>query len=159
MRWILVDRFLELEKGSYAKTIKNVTLGEDHIHDQFPNYPIMPNTLIIEAMAQTGGILAGYSLGFKRQIFLAKIEKVTFNDIVIPGDQMIMQAWVDDLREEGCRVKAQTSVGDKVIAQAYIMFVGLENPNGNNGSPKKIGKDFIFASDLLAALGLKLDNN
>jgi len=158
MRWILIDRFIELQKNSYAKAIKNVTLGEDHIHDQFPSYPIMPNTLIIEAMAQTGGILAGYSVGFKRQIFLAKIEKVTFNDIVIPGDQMVMEAWVDDLRDEGCRVKAQTCVDSKIIAQAYIMFVGLENPNGNNGSGKK-GKDFIFAGELLTALGLKLDNN
>lgn len=153
MRWILIDRFTEMKKDSYARAIKNVTMGEDHIHDQFPNYPIMPHSLIIESMAQTGGILAGYSLDFKRQIFLAKIEKATFHDIVRPGDQMILEAWIDDLRDEGCRIRATTTVNDTKTAEASIMFVGMETPE-----EKKDGDDFIFAKELLLVLNVKIDN-
>ena len=75
MRWIFVDRFVTLEKGRYAKAIKNVSMGEEHLHDHFPSYPVMPNTLIIEALAQTGGLLAGHSTDFKEKVILAKIEK------------------------------------------------------------------------------------
>lgn len=156
MRWILIDRFLELQKAKYAKALKNVTMGEDHIHDQYPSYPIMPQSLIIESMAQTGGILAGYSLEFKKQIFLAKIEQANFSEIARPGDQIILEAWIDDLRDEGCRVKAQATVSGKPVASAYIMFVCMSSPNGNN-SHSKNGDEFIFSKDLLAVLNLNVE--
>lgn len=150
----MIDRFIEMEKGKYAKALKNVTMGEDHIHDQFPSYPIMPNTLIIESMAQTGGILAGHSLDFKRQVFLAKLEKVTFYEIVRPGDQLMLEAWIDDLREEGGRIKAKAMVGETPIADASIMFVCLQNPNGNGSNN---GDSFIFGKDLLSNLNIQLN--
>ncbi|MCD6459851.1 beta-hydroxyacyl-ACP dehydratase [bacterium] len=154
MRWILIDRFIELKKNEYAKAIKNVTMGEDHIHDQFPSYPIMPNSLIIESMAQTGGILAGYSLDYKRQIFLAKIQKAIFKKIVRPGDQMILQAWLDDLRDEGCRIRAVATVDGEQAALADIMFVGLTKPNGGNSYGGN-EDEFIFGRELLSVLNLK----
>ncbi|MDX9703800.1 MAG: 3-hydroxyacyl-ACP dehydratase FabZ family protein [Candidatus Auribacterota bacterium] len=157
MRWIMIDRFLDLKKGEYAKAIKNVTMGEDHIHDQYPSYPIMPNTLIIEAMAQTGGILAGKSLDFKRQVFLAKLEKVTFYAMVCPGDQLILDAWIDDLREEGGRFTARAMVGDTLVADASIMFVCLKNPNGSS-THRKNGDEFIFGRELLSVLNLDLNS-
>ncbi len=154
MRWIMIDRFVEIDKGRYAKAVKNITMGEDHIHDQYPAFPVMPQTLIIECMAQAGGILAGYSLNFRRQIFLAKIEKASFNKLVRPGDQLVLQAWIDDLREEGCRVRSSASVNGKEIGKANIMFVGLENPNGSAGE----SKDFIFAKDLLRIMNIDVDS-
>ena len=155
MRWILVDRFVEMKKNEYARAIKNVTMGEDHIHDQYPSYPIMPNSLIIESMAQTGGILAGHSLDYKRQIFLAKIQKVVFSKIVRPGDQMVLEAWIDDLRDEGCRVNATTTVDGEKVAEADIMFVGLKNPNGD-GEGTNSDNEFIFGRELLSVLNLKV---
>ena len=157
MRWILIDRFLEMKKGEYAKAIKNVTMGEDHIHDKYPSYPIMPNSLIIESMAQTGGILAGKSLDFKRHVFLAKLEKVTFYELVYPGDQMVMEAWIDDLREEGGRFRAKTTVGDTVVAEANIMFVCLENPSGSL-SQNNNGDNFIFGRELMSVLNLEVNS-
>lgn len=153
MRWILIDRFTELDNGRYAKAIKNVTMGEDHIHDQYPAYPVMPQSLIIESMAQTGGILAGYSLNFQRSIFLAKIEKATFDKLVRPGDSMIIEAWIDDLRDEGCRVQTAVSVDEHTVASAHIMFVGMEHQsNGTSDS-----NDFIFAKELLSVLNIPTD--
>ena len=59
MRWIWIDRFVEFVDGSHAKAIKNVSLSEDHLHDHFPGFPVMPQSLMLEGMAQTGGILLG----------------------------------------------------------------------------------------------------
>ena len=59
MRWIWIDKFLEFRSGEFARAVKNVTLAEEHLHDHFPGYPVMPASLIIEGLAQAGGILVG----------------------------------------------------------------------------------------------------
>ena len=75
MRWIWIDRFLEFQRGKSAKALKNLSFAEDYFAEHFPGYPVMPGTLILEGLAQTGGILVGpnghlardigLSLGFK----------------------------------------------------------------------------------------------
>ena len=87
MRWFLIDKFIEIQKGKYAKAIKNITLGEDHLHDHFPTFPVMPNSLIIESLAQTAGVLAGYSKDFEQNVILSKINKAIFHRMALPGDQ------------------------------------------------------------------------
>ena len=67
MRWIWIDKFLEFRSGQFARAIKNLTLAEEHLHDHFPGYPVMPASLIIEGLAQTGGILVGEAGGFRRE--------------------------------------------------------------------------------------------
>src|SRR4051812_31658678 len=63
MRWIWIDKFLEFRSGQFARAIKNLTLAEEHLHDHYPGYPVMPASLIIEGLAQTGGILGGEAGG------------------------------------------------------------------------------------------------
>ena len=67
MRWYWIDRFVEFESGRYAKAIKNISLAEDHLHDHFPYYPMIPNSLVIEGMAQTGGLLVCEHNQFHRE--------------------------------------------------------------------------------------------
>ena len=67
MRWIWIDKFLEFRSGQFARAIKNLTLAEEHLHDHFPGYPVMPASLIIEGLAQTGGILVGEAGGSRRR--------------------------------------------------------------------------------------------
>ena len=76
MRWYWIDRFLEFESGRYAKAIKNVSLAEDYLHDHFPIYPMIPNSLVIEGMAQTGGLLVCEHSQFTEKVMLAKLPKV-----------------------------------------------------------------------------------
>ena len=79
MRWYWIDRFIEFESGSYAKAVKNVTLAEEHLHDHFPGFAVMPASLMIEGMAQTGGILLGETHDFARIVILAKVPKMAFH--------------------------------------------------------------------------------
>jgi len=84
MRWFWIDRFVEFESGSRARAVKNISLAEDHLHDHFPGYPVMPGTLMIEGMAQTSGILLGEMSGFDALIILAKVPKVVFHSLACP---------------------------------------------------------------------------
>ncbi len=71
-----------------AVSVKNVTLAEEHLHDHFPGYPVMPECLMIEAMAKTAGIFVGEAKNFEEKVILAKIKKAVFHDYVRPGDSL-----------------------------------------------------------------------
>ena len=127
MRWYWIDRFIEFESGRYAKAVKNISLAEDHLHDHFPNYPIIPNSLVIEGMAQTGGLLVCEYNEFAEKVILAKIAKAEFFCEAVPGDRLIYTAAIDDIKEEGARVSATSYKGDQLHAEAEIVFVHLND--------------------------------
>lgn len=92
--FLLVDRVLEFEPFKFIKAVKNITLNEPHFQGHFPMYPVMPGVLILEAMAQTGGIMVIKSIKDEMagKIFLfAGLDKVRFRRPVFPGDQLIIQ--------------------------------------------------------------------
>jgi 3-hydroxyacyl-[acyl-carrier-protein] dehydratase len=142
MRWFLIDRFICLEKGKRAVALKNVTLGEDHIHDSFPGFPMMPAPLIIESMAQTGGMLAGYTFDFKERVILAKVDRAVFFDFVLPGDQMRLEAELVEIRQEGCRTEGTVTVDGRKIAQIRLMFAHLPAEDA--------GANFVFTREFLS---------
>jgi len=78
MRWIWIDRFLTFESGKSARAVKNLSLAEDHFREHFPGYPIMPASLILEGLAQTGGILVGEANQFREKVVLAKVPFARF---------------------------------------------------------------------------------
>jgi len=137
MRWFLLDKFVKLEKGKYAKAIKNITLGEGHLHDHFCGFPVMPNALIIESLAQTAGILAGFSSDYKYPVILVKVQKAEFFEMALPGDTLELEAELSDIRQEGCRAQCWAHVADKKVAEVHLMFVHLRDtdktgvPEGN----------------------------
>jgi len=100
MRWIWIDRILELDKAERCVAVKNVSLAEDHLHDHFPAdpetdrpaTPVMPGTLMIEGMAQTAGILVGHARDFTEKVILAKIGRSGFDRDVFPGQTLIYTA-------------------------------------------------------------------
>jgi len=97
MRWIWIDKFLEFESGKRAVALKNVTLAEEHLHDHFPGFPIMPECLMIEAMAQTAGILVGEARQFQEKVILAKIKNAVFYHYVQPGDAITLHAEIESI--------------------------------------------------------------
>src|SRR6187431_589857 len=101
MRWIWIDRFVEFESGVRATAVKNVSLAEEHLHDHYPGFPEMPGSLMLEGMAQTGGILLGETHGFKHIVILAKVPKVVYHSWAVPGDTLVYTAELLEARPEG----------------------------------------------------------
>lgn len=119
--FLLVDRITELEPGKRAVGIKCVTFNEWFFQGHFPNEPVMPGVLILECMAQVGGIailsapenkgLTGYLVG---------VEKARFRQPVTPGDQLTVRAEVTSIRTNICFVKAEAFVNGKLVAEAQL---------------------------------------
>ncbi len=126
MRWYWIDRFLEFESGKRAKAVKNVSLAEDHLHDHFPGYPVMPNSLIIEGLAQTGGLLVCEQGHFQEKVVLAKVSRARFYGEAVPGDTLIYTAVVNDIRKDGALVSARAEKNGQQHAEMEIFFAHLD---------------------------------
>lgn len=150
MRWIWIDRFVELEKGSHARAIKNVTLAEDHLHDHFPGFPVMPASLMLEGMAQTGGILLGDLHDFEHIVILAKVPRVTYHSWACPGDTLTYTARLKDARAEGGAVECVATVGERLVAEADIVFVHLDEKDPQLGAIDQ--KNFVFSMNLMGVM-------
>lgn len=125
MRWIWIDRFIEFESGQRARAIKNVSLAEEHLHDHFHGFPMMPASLILEGLAQTGGILVGEARGFQDKVILAKVPRVAFHFPAVPGDTLTYTATLESASAEGARVAATAHVGERLQTEAEIVFANL----------------------------------
>ena len=150
MRWFWIDRFIEFHSGKSAKAVKNVTLAEEHLHDHYPGFPVMPGSLMIEGMAQTGGILLGESHGFKHVVILAKIPKMIFHSWAQPGDQVIYTCELLDARDEGGMVSARATCGDRLIAEGEIVFAHVDKSQAGPAGANQ--KNFVFELGLLDVL-------
>ncbi len=150
MRWYWIDRFIEFESGIHARAVKNVSLAEEHLHDHFPGFPVMPGSLMIEGMAQTGGILLGEVNSFTRNVILAKVPRIEFHSWVMPGDQLIYSATLQSVREEGGSVTVKATVGDRLVADGEIIFIHL---NSDDPQLSRIDqKNFVSRMNLLDIL-------
>jgi 3-hydroxyacyl-[acyl-carrier-protein] dehydratase len=141
MRWVWIDRFEKFESGKEAWAVKNVTLAEEHLHDHFPGWPVMPACLIVEGMAQTAGILVGEARGFKEKVILAKVSRATFFDQAMPGDQLKYQANVVSIENEFARTEGKVWKDGKVMAEIEILFSHIDNNIGGRKFPKE---NFVF---------------
>lgn len=120
--FLLVDRITEFEPLKRIVGIKNVTFNEPFFPGHFPGKPVMPGVLIIEAMAQTGGILAFKSFPEKKgQVFFIGIDNARFRKPVIPGDQLKIVVDLVKHRREIWVFQGNAFVDDKLVAEAQIM--------------------------------------
>ena len=122
--FLLVDRVLEFEKGKSIKAIKNVTINEPYFQGHFPGEPIMPGVLQIEALAQTGGIVAMMEDSGKDKLaFFMTVNNCKFRKPVVPGDQLVL--YVEEkkrVRGNIVQVHGEASVDGKVVCEADLMF-------------------------------------
>jgi 3-hydroxyacyl-[acyl-carrier-protein] dehydratase len=126
MRWIWIDKFIEFKSGERATSIKNVTLSEEHLHDHFPGFPVMPECLMIESMAQTSGILVGEANNFQEKVVLAKIKKAVFFDYVTPGDTLKLETKIDSIAPEAASTIGKITRDDKLIAEIDLLFSHID---------------------------------
>ncbi len=119
--FLLVDRIVELEEERIVG-IKNVTMNEPFFQGHFPEFPVMPGVLIVEAMAQVAGVLVLKSLGSKqRAVFLASIDSAKFRRPVVPGDQLRIEMKVGRRKATVAKMFGTATVDGKVVAEVEVM--------------------------------------
>ena len=151
MRWIWIDDITDFQSGKSARAVKNLSLAEDYFADHFPGYPVMPAALLLEGLAQTGGILAGEARDFKEKVVLAKVPTATFHRDAMAGELLTYSAELIDLRDEGALVRGKISAGSDPVAEAEIFFAHLDQ----NRSNQLFGDhNFVFGGELKILLGL-----
>jgi len=123
--FVMVDRVLEVEAHQYVKAIKNVTINEPYFVGHFPVRPVMPGVLIIEALAQTAAMLAyvttGSAAGDDKVVYLAGVDDARFKRPVEPGDQLVLEAWLERIKAGVHRYRTRASVDGQVAVEAGIM--------------------------------------
>ncbi|MGD8513325.1 MAG: 3-hydroxyacyl-ACP dehydratase FabZ [Deltaproteobacteria bacterium] len=122
--FILVDRIMEMIPHERIVGLKNVTMNEPFFQGHFPGAPVMPGVLIVEAMAQAGGILAYASRGEdqdKEVVYFMGIDKARFRKPVIPGDQLILEMISTKTRGNVFKMSGKASVDGALVAEAEIM--------------------------------------
>ena len=125
--FLLVDRIEELEPGVRAVGVKNVTQNEPFFEGHFPDYPVMPGVLIVEAMAQVGavGVMAGGEHKDKLALF-AGIDGVRFRRQVLPGDVLRMEVRIERLKGRVGRGRGRAEVDGERVCEAELMFAFAE---------------------------------
>jgi len=128
--FLLVDKVLDYREFEYIVAIKNVTINEPYFAGHFPGNPIMPGVLIVESLAQTGGILLSLSQtvkeGYEFLYFFAGIDNVRFKQVVLPGDQLRLEIKVTGHKREFWRTHGDAYVDDKLVCSADLMCAAKE---------------------------------
>ena len=124
--FLLVDRVLEVQKGKYCKALKNISGNEEVFQGHFPSQAVLPGVMIIEALAQTAGIVihSGKDDASSSEIvFFAGIDKAKFRIPVVPGDQLVLEISLINQRRNFWVFEGKASVDDKLAAQAEIKLM------------------------------------
>lgn len=162
MRWMWIDRVVELVPGQKLVAIKHVSLAEEHLHDHFPAsatlpaLPIMPTSLIIEGMAQTAGILVGHAENFAEKVVLAKVSKAELNAEARPGDTLRYTAIIDKIDPMGASTKGivellspMPAVAPQTIGAIDLMFSHLDKNMSGLEFPEH---NFVFSESFRTLL-------
>lgn len=120
--FLLIDRIIEFEANKFAKGLKNVTINEPFFQGHFPGHPIMPGVLIVEAMAQVGGVLAFKSADVSnRVVYFMGIDKARFRKPVLPGDALELVLTVTKCRGTIWGFKGEAFVEGALVAEAELL--------------------------------------
>jgi len=125
----MIDRILDIEKGKRAIALKNVSMDEPYFLSHFPKEPILPGALILEAMAQTGGLAfeSSFEKGEEGVSVLASVEEFRLKKRVIPGDQLIIEAEVLRIFSNLAKVKVLAKVGEETVAEGTFVLAKGSN--------------------------------
>ncbi len=126
MRWFWLDRFSEFVSGSHATAVKCVSLSEDHLLEHLPYYPIMPNSLVAEGMAQCGGLLVSEIYKFSELVVLAKFAHCGIEGEARPGDVIRYKATIQQAKDFGASVEVKGDIDGRPFSQADIFFARFD---------------------------------
>ncbi len=128
--FLMIDRVIDYRIGEWLKAIKNVTVNEPQFSGHFPNHPVMPGVLILEAMAQASGVLAQLAVEqdptATPMFYLVKIDKARFSQIVVPGDQIELEVTQKRMIRNMGLYNGTASVDGKLVARAEFLCAERE---------------------------------
>ena len=150
MRWIWIDRFEEFHSRTSAVAVKLVSSAEDHLYEQSPMFPVMPHSLILEELAQTGGVLLGEANDFAEKVVLAKITSAKFYGFAAPGDELRYEVQLVDVRAEGGVTSCRALRNGELMAEAEIFFAHLDPSRIDGPAPSE--DNFVFTKGHLRSL-------
>jgi beta-hydroxyacyl-ACP dehydratase FabZ len=129
---LLVDRILDYEPKQWIRGLKNVSFNEEIFQGHFPSRPVFPGVYIVEAMAQTGGCLLLQEIEdrARKVIYFMGIDAVKFRKPVLPGDQMIMEVKVLQLKGRICKMRGEAFVEGQKVAEAEFMSMLMDLAEG-----------------------------
>ncbi len=174
MRWMWIDRIVELVPGEKLVAVKHISMAEEHIHEHFPStpnrkpMPIMPMSLVVEGMAQTAGVLVGHAEGFKEKVVLAKVSKAELTREPTPGCTLRYTAIIEQRTAVGASTKgivelidpqatANSAESAQVIGSIDLLFSHLDNNMTGVQYPKE---NFVFSESfktLMETSGIEAD--
>jgi len=162
MRWIWIDRILEIKRGEKLVALKNISAAEDVLHDHFapapgsksPPQPLMPHSLVVEGMAQTAGILVGHAGDFREKVVLAKISRATFNLAAPPKPGYTLRHTATMLRYDasgastaGITERLDPATGRaQPLAEIELLFSHIDQNRSGLQFPKE---NFVFTGQLM----------
>ncbi len=149
MRWIWFDRFEEFVPGERAVGVKNYTLAEDHLHDHFPGFPVVPASLMIEGMAQTAGILVGHARNFTEKVILGKVKQAVFHQVVRPGQQVRFDARIVQVTPQAAMTEGKIWRDGEEIGQVDLVFSHIDQNMSGLEFPEE---NFVFTESFMALL-------
>ena len=120
---LLVDRILDFEPKTWIRGIKNISFNEQIFQGHFPSRPVFPGVYIVEAMAQTGGclLMREFEDRARKVIYFMGIDNVKFRKPVVPGDQLVMEVKVIQLKSRICKMRGEAFVDGQKVAEAEFM--------------------------------------
>jgi 3-hydroxyacyl-[acyl-carrier-protein] dehydratase len=148
MRWLWIDTFVEFVSGRRASAVKNLTLGEEYFTNHFPGYPVFPQTLMLEGMAQTAGILVGEARGFSENVILAKIRSAEFLADAFPGDRLRYDAVLESLDDRAGMTSGVIRKDDAVLGRTAMIFSHVR-PGERSDFPSH---NFVFTDQFVNLL-------
>lgn len=149
MRWIWIDRFEEFERGRRAVACKCVSLAEDHLHDHFADYPVMPASLMVEGMAQTAGILVGEAREFAEKVILAKIKRAEFHALVRPGERVRYEATIEQLSDSAASTVGRITSDGALVGEVDLVFSHIDQNMSGLDFPEE---NFVFTEQFMSLL-------
>ena len=133
--FLMVDAILEIERLKRIVGIKNVTINESHFQGHFPGQPVMPGVLIIEAMAQTGGLLLLLEVPDRQNklLYFVAVDGARFRRPVVPGDQLRLEVQVLSWRGDFCKLEGEATVNGQLAAEATLMCKMVDRQDAPKG--------------------------
>ncbi|HEY0783050.1 MAG TPA: 3-hydroxyacyl-ACP dehydratase FabZ family protein [Thermoanaerobaculia bacterium] len=157
MRFVLLKELHELVPGESVTATQVFSPDDEYLADHFPGFPVVPGTLITEALSQAGGWLIAATLGFARWPLLNMVEKAKFRRFLRPGEELRITARLEALRQGArgsqARIAAEGRVGAERVAEARLLFHAFDPPDLLGGDAEKSAALIAFTRDVVRKLG------